>query len=635
MTQKKEWTLMFYFASDNPLAPSIVSQLKAIKDAGFHDGANVIARFDPHTDRTPAHIFEVNLVNKLKSGGRPEIGFIHNNSFVRNLATDKLWGEQKGEFGGMQDKIRDRIKASLESNNGNGRQRRGRAVADITYDPPVPPPETETEQSPMESLTGFLEFCKNHYPARRFILFILGHGLVVGNDLFLFDEHTASQGVPASVKVEPQPGANGDGKPRSPQEERKMRSRHSLLLTDLGTVLRGFSKSLDADSEFEMVGFHSCSMSGLEVAYELQNTANYMLASQGSAFVGSWPYRQILVRIFKDLEAGVEIDVKETLRDIFFYCLYNSFDFQLAGYSFDLTLCDLRRIDDIKTPLKNLTQALINALNYKNTDPLAEDLILLSHWDAQSFWLETCTDLRDFCLRLTARCKKAQPGSKEMSDILGKIITAAGEVIGALKKGVIGYDDGFIVRSECAGPAYQYAHGLSIYFPWAEPLGSVFWDQEYNAYQMNKEPREEKEPKLAWRDFLKLYFDQTKRATRADEDAQNGTSPEREPNLDEHILMLLQEIGTQIFNEEGQLGKGGATDATGIKAGATDPTGGDCDCPSIKNYPSTTRALREKEGFGVKISKEHVSGEAGAGAGQVPVSTTFFERIMENESSQS
>ncbi len=42
-----EWTIMFYFASDNPLASSIVSQLKALKDAGGHQQAHVIAYFDP------------------------------------------------------------------------------------------------------------------------------------------------------------------------------------------------------------------------------------------------------------------------------------------------------------------------------------------------------------------------------------------------------------------------------------------------------------------------------------------------------------------------------------------------------------------------------------------------------------
>lgn len=32
--KEREWTVMFYRASDDPLAPSVVSQLKAIKDAG-------------------------------------------------------------------------------------------------------------------------------------------------------------------------------------------------------------------------------------------------------------------------------------------------------------------------------------------------------------------------------------------------------------------------------------------------------------------------------------------------------------------------------------------------------------------------------------------------------------------------
>ena len=53
MCEPKEWTIMFYFATDNPLAVSAVSQLKAIKDAGFHHAANVVAQFDPYTEGTP------------------------------------------------------------------------------------------------------------------------------------------------------------------------------------------------------------------------------------------------------------------------------------------------------------------------------------------------------------------------------------------------------------------------------------------------------------------------------------------------------------------------------------------------------------------------------------------------------
>src|ERR1044072_2772027 len=98
---------------------------------------------------------------------------------------------------------------------------------------------------------------------------MLGHGVVVGNDIFMLDEHATEQ---------------------------------TLTLTSLGKILAEFKHSIELEgSAFDLVSFHSCSVSSLEVAYELQGTAKYMLASQGPAFVGSWPYRQILVRIFNSL----------------------------------------------------------------------------------------------------------------------------------------------------------------------------------------------------------------------------------------------------------------------------------------------------------------------------------------------
>jgi hypothetical protein len=61
----KEWTVMFYLASDNPLAPGVISHLKAMKSAGYHPQVNVLAQFDPHGESMPTHIFDVNRVEKL------------------------------------------------------------------------------------------------------------------------------------------------------------------------------------------------------------------------------------------------------------------------------------------------------------------------------------------------------------------------------------------------------------------------------------------------------------------------------------------------------------------------------------------------------------------------------------------
>ncbi len=252
-TKTKEWTVMFYFASDNSLASTMVSQLKALKDAGYHPDANVVAHFDPHVANLPVHVFDVNSLEKLQDPD-PRIGFESNNPFVRNLVLDKLWGEHQTE---VRKQVKQQIDSLLEGRPDGPK-----------YNLPQPSREMSQEQSPRKALSGFLEFCKDHYPARHYALIILGHGQVVGDDSFLLDDNS---------------------------------SPHSLKLKELGTILHCFSDGIEDKGQLELVGFHSCSMSGLEVAYELAGTTNYMLASQGPAYVGSWPYKQMLIRLFSSL----------------------------------------------------------------------------------------------------------------------------------------------------------------------------------------------------------------------------------------------------------------------------------------------------------------------------------------------
>ena len=99
-----------------------------------------------------------------------------------------------------------------------------------------------------------------------------------------------------------------------------------------------------------MVGFHSCSMSSVEVAFQLAGTAKYMLASQGPAYVGSWPYRSLLVRLFNDLRPGEALTsgaIKKLFRKMFKYCFFNNQDFQMAGYSFDISMVDLDQMAEV------------------------------------------------------------------------------------------------------------------------------------------------------------------------------------------------------------------------------------------------------------------------------------------------
>ena len=689
--EPREWTVMFCFASDNPLAPGTISQLKAIKNAGFHHDVNVIAQFDPHTVNMPVHIFDVNMVERLKLEQRlkdrgkslekaSNIGFEGNDPFgchdpfgrsdpfVRNLVLDKLWDAE----------IRGQIKEH--------------AAKEIDYNPPIPSVTMSSEQNPKESLGRLLNFCRVNYPARHYMLIILAHGIVVGNDLFMFDEH---------------------GSEVNAQE-------HALTLTGLGEVVDKFKDQISKDEprgELELIGFHSCSMSGAEVAFELRDKANYMMASQGPMYVGSWPYRQILIRLFNDMENAKPLrdnliaaslidrlkerrgepalhllkvlngngrkflqnhgtdkpEVIKTLTDkisdllkgpplcdqkafgdvsfsrktkslmaknkkarlrgkelrelnlniimdafpeemskakirrmfikMFEYTIYNSFDFQLAGYSADLTLCDLNRVHRLQQPMERFVKALVNGLEQgkKADDSSIRDVILLAHWEAQSYYDENFTDLYDFCFRLTNL--KIKPHKPRTRAAFAEIVEAANDVMEVLKRGARRRDFGPIVRSAFCGPAYQYSHGLSVFFPWAEPIGSNMWDEQYENYELNQ--------RTGWRTFLKTYFACTMRLTQEAEGDKREPQPSfTQPPLDRELLMVLEQMSAGLLTGIEQLaGKIGPRDplGNGQKTGGGDPAGGGSDSVVIKNYPHFTglqlRGLNGKGNHGARTGK--------------------------------
>jgi hypothetical protein len=484
-------------------------------------------------------------------------------------------------------------------------------------------------------------------------------------------------------------------------------------------------------------------MSGIEVAYELKDKANYMMASQGPAFVGSWPYRHLLLQLFNNLNVGLrpedltdapallsrvkaEADpvskyvrnhvrgklndegkdwldlhddsrppdektlktlverlqkllndrglceaegvsalkmsgatrqvfaraqrrlstanrqrlnrllladaypgaisaspvtggrhVKELFTKFFYSILNNSADFQLAGYSFDLCLCDLNKVGDLKTQVDELADALKAGLSgapgllVSGTVPLARELILLAHWDAQGFWQDSYTDLYDFCFRLRRRCQhifawkdEATVGAEPLK-VLKRITKACGDMMAVLERGSKeqnlasnGEDERVIVRTSFAGAEYQYAHGLSIYFPWSEPADGFFNERDKDGGDV-KPGRYRKEYRFSvettWDEFLDEYFKKTRRESSRQEGSQ--PQPAGEPSAQdktqaEILESLLRRIGTRVFTD-GQLAKGSGNDAAG--KGSGNDASGDCDCSSVKNYPSFTGSPEDEE----------------------------------------
>lgn len=432
---KKKWTLMFFFASDNNLSASMLYQLKAIKAAGFQPDTNVLVHFDPYEPGVPSLIFDINRTEK-RGQEHSRIGDGRDPT-IHNLAGDQVEPELM---------LKD-VSSSTKS------------VAAADYD-------TQTAEA---ALSHFLDFCGTNYPAEQYMLFLVGHGLVVGRDAFLPDDNPDS----------------------------------GISLVELGTILETFQGQIcKTGGVLELIGMHSCSMSAVEVAYQLKGRANYMMASEGLSFVGAWPYRQMLQKIFCAIDRArdTKIDVPDLVKKLHELCVYNSSDFIFAGYSSDLCLCSLdpKRVKALTTPIQELGKTLQAGLD----DKWARKLILLAHWKSQSYFQEVYTDLYDFCLCLSESCRDGSKIQRAMK-------RACLAVIEALTPGPA--SKGPILRVDFCGPECQYSYGLSIYFPWSRPLENgyehVIKNYETYAFVGDLEG-------ASWLEFLNAYFEKTLRNVR-------------------------------------------------------------------------------------------------------------------------
>src|SRR5947209_7839115 len=452
MNRKNQWTLIFYFAGDNLLSPGMVSQLKAIKDAGFQEDTRVLVYFDPGEKGASTRLFEVNRQRKQEK--RFQIGD-GANPFVRNLIEDGITA-QTLEARERELKTASRTSAGVAALESLRELKKELTTSDTT--------------SAVRSLTSFLSFCVNECPAEHYMVFLVGHGMIVGNDAFLPDEHPNT----------------------------------AIKLKQLGNILRDFTENVNhKGGTFELLGLHSCSMSAVEVAYELKDTANYMMATEGSSFVGSWPYRQLLKKFFNTMKQAkrdkAEVDVKMLIRKLYELSLYNS----------------LSKMNDKEVEKDNPVRLACN----------------------------------EVINRLDAR---------QRSDAF----------------------DALIVFSDHFGPTYQYSHGLSIYFPWSEPIADGTQDimRNYRSYAFTKELKSN-----SWDKFLKDYFDSTKRELREEEDYFMKDGHKECVN---RITFVLD--GSAVSDNSTSaggtiLGKPNPADSGG-KPNPADSGSSDCSCGSVKNY---------------------------------------------------
>ena len=161
-----------------------------------------------------------------------------------------------------------------------------------------------------------------------------------------------------------------------------------LTLKEIRSALEAFGGS----SRLDLLGANACAMSYAEAAFELQNSAKFLVAPEITMPFGGWPYAAILQRMNDELGKGdlAPEDLGELVIDEFMR------SFRRTGVA--LTLLDLGKASFLEAELKKLADALKPALKAPNLSELMADAFLDSaHGDVRPL-----VDLRDLCSRLAA-----------------------------------------------------------------------------------------------------------------------------------------------------------------------------------------------------------------------------------------
>lgn len=401
----------------------------------------------------------------------------------------------------------------------------------------------DDEPEAINALSAFIAYCQEQHKAHHYALVLVGHGMIVANDEFLPDEFPES----------------------------------SISLKQLGDAIKGFRGKL------ELLAMHSCSMSAVEVAYELKGKAKYMIASEGPAYVQGWPYRKLLGKTFELLNYKAnaqngngngnrngngkqqsETDVQVMVEELYKLCSSNGLDFMLSGYSQDLALINLEeeKFPPLTKAIKQLVVQLKSALDKDS----GKQLIQVAHLESQSYYNESYTDLYDFCFCLTNNCRAGE---------FPKLIAACEKVMAVLEPSDRDKSERFkniVVQSRHFGSQYQYSHGLSVYFPWSKPVGDAKGSVlgRYNKYKFTTDFKKDDKKDNSWLSFLQSYLEETEREPR-EGNVCNGT------------------ISRQLSRYRAATGEL-APDPNKTSGS----TGASCGCVSIKNFPTVRKPIRLK-----------------------------------------
>ena len=212
--------------------------------------------------------------------------------------------------------------------------------------------------------------------------------------------------------------------------------------------------SAQMGKKIDIVGMDACLMAMTEVAYQIKDYADILVASEGNEPGDGWPYDTIL----DQLVSNPFMSPKQLSTDI-----VDKYIYSYPSYDVTQSAIDLIYIDTLATQLSNLALAIMS-------DTLTpKDVYINAAYSSQYYGDPDFIDLYDFCSKVLIYSYNVQVKSIALS-IQQTLISSV------------------VINSNYNGWSVSGSKGLSIYFPWYYTYNSnkynstnftqdTFWDK--------------------------------------------------------------------------------------------------------------------------------------------------------------
>lgn len=307
----------------------------------------------------------------------------------------------------------------------------------------------EKNMADPSTLSDFINYSKENFPADHYALILWNHGGAAQKK----SASTPEQRISKAICWD---GDNGDD---------------TLYIDELQQALE---ENFDSSDRLDILGFDACLMATIEVAYEVKELADYMVASMNYIQADGWSYDRILGDIGTRLTTPSELAIH--MAQTYKHFIEASDDYvNIRGFGESISVTNLANVGNLALKVDALGVAIANEGAKTNIETLREATFNYYDIDNNDLYLDSYSksypyyDLYDLCERINT--------NESFSDTLRN---AAVDVISALSTTIdYSYGDtcleGNTGQSQASYSGTETPKGLSIFFSRGESHYADQW----------------------------------------------------------------------------------------------------------------------------------------------------------------